>query len=151
MSHSAAGALRFTCVEGCTKCCEQQGWVYITESDLRNAARFLKMTPAEFESRYVYRTAHRIRLRKPRNSQCHFLSQSGCGIHPVKPTQCRLFPFWPELVSDRKQWQQTGSYCPGIGQGPLVQIGTAIELAHEMTRAYPAYYPSSKAPEPPKS
>ena len=133
-------ALRFECVPGCTNCCEVEGWVYITERDLKRMARYLKMPAAEFDRKYVYRTRHRLRLRKPRGSQCHFLTESGCSVHPVKPTQCRLFPFWPELVSDRDVWAATGKSCPGIGTGPLVQIGTAHEIADEMREAYPALY-----------
>lgn len=132
--------LQFACVPGCTRCCEQKGWVWLTETDLLAAAAYLKMTPSEFEEKYVYRTTQRIRLRKPPGSQCHFLSSQGCSIHPAKPTQCRLFPFWPELVEDRNEWQRTATWCPGIGQGPLIQIGTAVELAHQMRTAYPEQY-----------
>ncbi|MBI3209706.1 MAG: YkgJ family cysteine cluster protein [Candidatus Solibacter usitatus] len=135
-----ADTLQFTCIRGCTKCCEQKGWVYISDSDLLAAARFLGMKADAFEKRYVVRTRHRMRLRKPPGKQCHFLEEGGCSIHPSKPTQCRLFPFWPELVEDRKEWKRTGRYCPGIGQGPLIQIGTAVETAHEMKAAYPAMY-----------
>ncbi|MCC6342803.1 MAG: YkgJ family cysteine cluster protein [Bryobacterales bacterium] len=136
--------LRFTCVRGCTNCCEQKGWVYLTEQDLRNAAAFLSLTPEGFEKRYVYRTRRRLRLRKPRGAQCHFLVPGGCAIHPVKPAQCRLFPFWPELVEDRDEWNRTGKYCPGIGQGPLIQIGTALETAHQMRTAYASLYDHSR-------
>jgi len=38
--------LRFTCQPGCTNCCNQQGFVYLTETDLVRAAAFLGMTPA---------------------------------------------------------------------------------------------------------
>jgi Fe-S-cluster containining protein len=144
MAQTSPDHLQFSCISGCTRCCEQKGWVYLTEQDLRQAARHLKMTAAEFERRFVYRTRHRIRLRKPRGSQCHFLNSQGCTIHPAKPTQCRLFPFWPELVAERRQWRETAKYCPGIGQGELVQIGTAVETAHEMTLAYPHYYQSGE-------
>lgn len=133
--------LRFACQPGCTNCCNVQGYVYLTEENLRDAARYLRMTPAEFEQRYVYRTRHLLRLRKPRHSQCHFLQENGCSIHPVKPTQCRLFPFWPELVKSAHAWKVAGRKCPGIGQGPLVQIGEAMEIASEMERAYPTSYP----------
>lgn len=136
-----SGSLQFTCIQGCTQCCQQKGWVYLTEDDLLRAARFVSLTPAEFERRYVVRTRHRLRLRKPKNAQCHFLLAGGCSIHPVKPVQCRLFPYWPELVEDRNAWNETARYCPGIGQGPLIQIGTALETAHEMKSAYPALYP----------
>jgi uncharacterized protein len=132
--------LRFECQPGCTNCCRTQGFVYITEQDLRNASRYLGMKPAEFEQRYVYRTRHLLRLRKPRNSQCFFLRDYGCSIHPAKPTQCRLFPFWPELVENRDNWIETGNRCPGIDKGELIQIGAALEIANEMRTAYPSMY-----------
>lgn len=132
--------LRFACIAGCTNCCRKPGFVYLTEDDLRQAAAFLGMSSDEFEARYVYRTRRRLRLRKPRGKQCPFLLPEGCRIHPAKPTQCRLFPFWPELVEDREAWERTARGCPGIGTGPLYQIGTALELAEEMKRAYPAMY-----------
>jgi Fe-S-cluster containining protein len=99
---------------------------------------------AAFTRRYVYRTAHLIRLRKPRTSQCHFLGPAGCSIHPAKPVQCRLYPFWPELVEDRKRWKEEACFCPGIGTGPLIQIGTAVEATDEMKRAYPGMYLDGK-------
>ena len=115
--------LRFSCKPGCINCCDQKGFVYLTEQDLKNAAKFVGMTAKAFEAQYVYRTKHLLRLRKPAKSQCHFLSSGGCSIHPVKPTQCRTFPFWPELVKSRAEWKRTGGYCPGIGHGELIQIG----------------------------
>ena len=136
----AVEAIRFSCQPGCTNCCDRQGYVYLTEDDLVRAAGFVGLTPAEFESRYVYRTRHILRLRKPRNKQCHFLNADGCGIHPAKPTQCRLFPFWPELIERPSAWVATSRYCPGIGTGPLIQIGTALEQAEHMKTAYPEMY-----------
>jgi Fe-S-cluster containining protein len=138
--HTSLGVLQFSCKAGCTNCCQQKGWVYLSEDDLLRAAQFLKMDAAEFERQYVYRTRNRLRLRKPPAKQCHFLLENGCSIHPAKPTQCRLFPFWPELVEDRQQWNLTRLFCPGIGQGELIQIGNALELAHQMRTAYPAMY-----------
>lgn len=121
-------SVRFTCQPGCTNCCEQKGLVYLTEDDLKRAAAFVRMTPRAFEKKYVYRTAHEMRLRKPREKQCPFLLEGGCGIHPAKPTQCRAFPFWGELLNSRKEWNRTARYCPGIGKGPLIQIGAARRL-----------------------
>lgn len=98
------------------------------------------MPEAEFERRYVYRTVRRVRLRVPRDAQCHFLRDGGCSIHAVKPVQCRIFPFWPELVESRREWKKTARYCPGMGKGPLVQIEVAREQAEEMRKAYPEMY-----------
>src|SRR5579862_7834232 len=132
--------LRFTCQPGCTKCCEQQGFVYLSEADVLRLAEFLEIAAADFERRYVYRTKNRIRLRSPRHAQCYFLKAGGCSVHPAKPTQCRTFPFWPELVESKREWQKTAEYCPGIGKGPLIQIGTAMEVAQEQRLAYPDMY-----------
>jgi len=135
-----AGAVRFTCQQGCTNCCEQDGYVYLTEEDLLRAAKFTGMSARAFEAKYVYRTRHLMRFRKPRTKQCPFLEGHGCGIHPGKPTQCRTFPFWPETVERKADWDRTARYCPGIGKGPLIQIGTALEVAEEQRRAYPELY-----------
>src|ERR1035441_1032325 len=102
-------ALRFQCQPGCTACCEQRGYVYLTEADLVRAATFVGMTAPAFERKFVYRTAGQLRLRVPRLSQCHFLRDGGCSIHPAKPTQCRIFPFWPEQV-DRKSTRLKSSH-----------------------------------------
>ncbi len=132
--------VRFECQRGCTNCCTQKGFVYLTESDLVRIAKFVKMSPAEFERAHVYRTKNLLRLRVPRHVQCHFLKEGGCSIHAVKPVQCRIFPFWPELVESKREWRKTSAYCPGIGQGELVQIETAQAGAAEMKAAYPAMY-----------
>ncbi len=133
-------SVQFTCQSGCVRCCDVQGYVYLSEQDLRQAARYLHLAAAEFERRYIYRTRHLLRLRKPKQKQCQFLTEAGCSIHPAKPTQCRLFPFWPELLESPVEWVKTARRCPGIGVGPLIQIGTAHETASEMKRAYPSMY-----------
>jgi Fe-S-cluster containining protein len=102
--------MRFTCQRGCTNCCTQQGYVYLTEEDIVRAAKFLGMKPAVFEKRYVYRTSNQRRLRISAASRCYFLEDGGCSIHPAKPTQCRIFPFWPELVSNKRKWLSTARY-----------------------------------------
>lgn len=132
--------IRFTCQPGCTRCCDQQGFVYVSEADILRAAKFVKMSPAKFEEKYVYRTTNQRRFRKPPEKQCPFLESYGCSIHPAKPTQCKTFPFWPELVENRAEWKRTGKYCPGIGKGELIQIGEAMERAEEQRLAYPEDY-----------
>lgn len=38
----------------------------------------------------------------------------GCSVHPVKPHQCRSWPFWDEMLDDAARWQQARSFCPGL-------------------------------------
>jgi len=140
-NQTMAEGLRFACQPGCIACCTQQGFVYLTEADARRIAEYLGLGVQAFEKRYCYRTRRQLRLRVPREAQCHFLRDGGCSIHAVKPTQCRIFPFWPETVESRAEWRKTARYCPGIGQGPLIQIESARAQGQEMREAYPAMYP----------
>jgi hypothetical protein len=132
--------LRFICLRGCTNCCRQRGFVYLSEADLGRAAAFLGLSPREFERRYIYRTKHLLRLRKPRGAQCPFLGEDGCGVHPAKPTQCRVFPLWPDLLEDRGEWREVAAYCPGIGRGPRVSSQRILCAARELRQAYPRLY-----------
>jgi len=136
----SADFMRFECQPGCTRCCEQQGFVYLTEDDIVRLAAYLKMAGGEFERRYVYRTKNLRRLRVPRHAQCEFLTSGGCSVHMAKPTQCRSFPYWPELVESRQAWHRTSRWCPGIGRGELVNIETARATAGEMRVAHPHLY-----------
>jgi Fe-S-cluster containining protein len=103
-------------------------------------AAFTGLTAADFEKKYVYRTSRQMRLRVPREGTCPFLEESGCAIHSAKPTQCRVFPYWPELLESRREWKKTARYCPGIGKGPLIQIESAKAQAAEMRLGYPFMY-----------
>ncbi len=133
-------SVRFACQPGCIRCCEQNGHIYLSEDDVKRAAKFVGMKVKTFEAKYIYRTANEIRFRKPQDKQCSFLNEHGCTIHPAKPTQCRTFPYWPELVERPVKWFETARYCPGIGKGELIQIGTALEMADENRTAYPNQY-----------
>jgi Fe-S-cluster containining protein len=136
--------LRFECQRGCTTCCTQKGFVYLTETDAARIAAKLGLTAGAFEQRYVYRTKNLRRLRAAGQARCPFLSLEGCSIHEVKPAQCRAFPFWPELVESKRQWRKTAEWCPGIGKGELIQIDSARRVAREMKAEYPSLYPGSR-------
>ncbi len=132
--------MRFQCQPGCVKCCEERGFVYLSERDVVRIAEHLHIPQAEFERRYLYRTKNQRRLRKPRNAECPFLSASGCMIHPIKPTQCSAFPVWPEIIESKKELAKTARWCPGIGKGrelSKLQIRAGCEL---MRLSYPHMY-----------
>ncbi len=135
--------IRFECQTGCTKCCEEQGFVYLTEEDIPRIANYLGLSKAAFEKKHVFRTKHLRRLRVPRHANCAFLRDGGCAIHEVKPIQCATFPYWPELLVSHRTWHGAGQRCPGIGKGELVNIEMARGVADEMERAHPELYEST--------
>ncbi len=131
---------RFECIAGCVRCCERKGYVYLSEEDLVRAAAYLGMSAPEFEARYIHRTRRLLRLRKPRRRECVFLEPAGCAIHPAKPTQCRAFPFWPELVGKRREWNRVARWCPGMSGACPVTPQAAIRIANDMRESYPGLY-----------
>ena len=69
-----------------------------------------------------------------RGNVCPFLENDRCRIQPVKPRQCRTYPFWPEIAFDDRDWQAEREYCPGIGIGPdwsAQQIADMISLLEQ--------------------
>ncbi len=96
------------------------------------------MAVRDFEQRFVYRTRNLSRLRMP--GHCPFLSAHGCSVHPAKPTQCRAFPFWPELIEDRKEWDKAAQWCPGLGKGPHAPAEHVRDCARQMRQSYPHTY-----------
>jgi Fe-S-cluster containining protein len=131
--------MRFTCQPGCTRCCTQKGWVYLSVEDVPRLAAYLGIGEDELQRRYLYSTRNTRRLRM-KQGQCPFLTAEGCSVHPAKPTQCRLFPFWPELIEDKKELKATAQWCPGLGKGDLVPVEVLEASAKEMRSAYPQAY-----------
>jgi Fe-S-cluster containining protein len=50
---------------------------------------------------------------------CVFLASGTCGVYAYRPTQCRTYPFWEEIVETEEAWKRESEYCPGIGSGEL--------------------------------
>ncbi len=128
---------RFECQPGCTNCCTQDGHVYLTEEDIARIARHLGMSSAAFERQYVTRQEDLPRLKMALRERCFFLQPYGCGIHVVKPLQCRVFPYWPEHVASKAAWSRLRKFCPGVGVGPLVQITSVRKEAEAYRQAFP--------------
>lgn len=40
-----------------------------------------------------------------------------CGVYPVRPRQCRTWPFWKENLDSDSSWIRASERCPGIGKG----------------------------------
>jgi Fe-S-cluster containining protein len=125
-----------------------EGEVYLSPEDLIRIAAHLELDPADFEAKYVHRTARSLRLRKPSDRQCLFHRDNRCSIHAVKPVQCRVFPFWPEIIETQETWNETAARCPGMNQGELIQIATVRDASAEMRAAYPQMYPCDKPVDP---
>ncbi|HET6266568.1 MAG TPA: YkgJ family cysteine cluster protein [Acidobacteriota bacterium] len=108
--------LKFECTK-CGKCCTGgPGFVWITLSELYRIAEYLGLDDTKFAAHYVRKVGDRMSLIERPNGDCIFFDQ-GCTIYPVRPTQCRTFPFWKENLVKPSAWESAAQQCEGIHQG----------------------------------
>lgn len=119
--------LRFECT-GCGACCTGGADHYVeTNATERTAIRaFLGLSPAWFRRRYLVRVdADTTGIRLERNGRCPFLgTDNRCRVYPVRPRQCRTYPWWPELVERKRDWTEEARRCEGMNRGTVVPLGT---------------------------
>jgi Fe-S-cluster containining protein len=108
--------LKFECTQ-CGNCCTgAPGYVWLKLPELYRIAEFLGLRDRDFAQKYVRKVGERISLIEKPNGDCIFYDK-GCTIYPVRPTQCRTFPFWPEIVKSPATWSEAAAECPGMNQG----------------------------------
>jgi Fe-S-cluster containining protein len=113
----SANGLRFECTR-CGDCCTRPGPVYFPPEDLQRAAAHLGTTPEGFLRRYRARRGNGVAALDGGDAPCPLYdADRGCTIYEARPTQCRTFPFWPELVNRKRSWEHAGKSCEGIGRG----------------------------------
>jgi len=101
---------QFSCLH-CGGCCRIRGSVRVSESEIERLARFMSVPAQRFIDRYTRLAQNRagLELEEKENGECVFLSGGECGVHTVKPAQCRTFPV---------EWRYPGveEICPGINR-----------------------------------
>jgi Fe-S-cluster containining protein len=94
----------FKCLR-CGACCRVPGYVALEAGEAEAAAAFLGLDIYTFTERYTRLSLNRRTLSLTENDDgsCVFLQDDGaCRIQPVKPAQCRGFPFlWRSSVLDK--------------------------------------------------
>ena len=113
--------LRFECTQ-CGRCCTgAPGYVWVTRAEVAELAKFLNVTLEKFAQRFVRKVGRRYSLIEKANNDCVFYD-GGCTVYPVRPRQCRTYPFWPENLKSRHAWDELEDECPGVGQGKLYPL-----------------------------
>jgi uncharacterized protein len=114
--------LRFECTE-CGACCTgAPGFVWVNKSEIEGMAACLDMEVAEFETRYVRQVGIRKSLIERPNYDCVFLHGGRCDVYPVRPRQCRTWPFWESNLSSPERWNDAAEACPGCNHGKLFTL-----------------------------
>jgi Fe-S-cluster containining protein len=141
--------LRFHCTQ-CGNCCTGgPGYVWLTSDEAGRLAQHLGLTVADTVRKYCRNVSGRLSLKETLRDglhDCIFLKEievpvddAGaermekkrvCSVYPVRPLQCRTWPFWDGNLASPENWARAGSRCPGIGQG-RVRTQEEIENARD--------------------
>jgi uncharacterized protein len=128
--------LQFSCTQ-CGNCCSgSAGFVWITMEEIVRLAQHLALSPHEVIDRYCRKVGEQFSLKEQRGAaglyDCIFLrdepapkgdgvshTRRVCSIYPLRPLQCRTWPFWSGNLQSRQTWTETAVRCHGINRGRL--------------------------------
>ncbi|MFX1448797.1 MAG: YkgJ family cysteine cluster protein, partial [Promethearchaeota archaeon] len=130
--------IEFSC-QMCGSCCRgfNEGEVYLYQDDILRLTKSLNITKKselrKFAKKYLKVTDDSFFWKGPGteggktyrykslgfkftgdDEHCQFLKENVCTIHEGRPFQCRCFPFWQMLVSNRKNFINYSKKCPGL-------------------------------------
>ncbi len=98
--------------------------------------QYLGIPVEQFVDEYLKQVGKRLSLReksKKENYDCIFLERTfdgaKCKIYPVRPKQCRTWPFWKMNIETVDDWLQANKRCPGINRGELHRIDEIEKIA----------------------
>lgn len=115
--------LRFSCTQ-CGDCCTgAPGFVYVNDDEIAKIAAFLGKSDSGLTRAHIRPVGRQFSLTEDKKTgDCCFLVTSPkgkrtCSIYPVRPLQCRTWPFWTSNLEDRHAWQDAAGACPGMNKG----------------------------------
>jgi Fe-S-cluster containining protein len=124
-----ADGLHFTCTR-CGNCCTgEPGFVWVNDDEVKALAAFRGEPVEEVLGLYTRREGGTRRsLKEKANGDCVFYDpDTGCTVYPVRPRQCRTWPFWECNTHSPEAWAKAAQSCPGMNRGELIP-------AEEITR-----------------
>lgn len=97
-------------------CCGESGTIWVTQPEILQISRFLKINHIDFMQQYLNRIDNRFSIKEQvaeHGFECVFFDRikRRCSIYAIRPLQCRQFPFWEHF---RKNKEHVVKECPGI-------------------------------------
>ena len=130
--------IRFEC-QGSGQCClsrGEYGYVFLTREDRKRMADHLGLPLRDFTKKYCDKTMGVYHLKEDADRlECTFLKGKKCGIYQARPTQCRTWPFWPEVMNAKTWNKEVKIFCPGIGKGKLYSAEEIEKNLNEQKRS----------------
>lgn len=115
--------LRFECRQ-CGNCCSgpAPGFIWVTNKEIEDISGSLDMPIDQLRQNYLRRVGQRVSIKENLVTRdCIFLTKiggrKGCMIYPVRPVQCRTWPFWLSNLASKEAWDSSALRCGGMNTG----------------------------------
>ena len=125
--------LCFECTR-CGNCCTgAPGVVWVDDDDIRRIAEHLGTGEGEIRVMHTRPYAGRTSLQEYANGDCTFFDPQDrrCTIYPVRPQQCRNWPFWDSNVETPEAWESVQTDCPGAGRGARYSVEAIQQMVSQ--------------------
>lgn len=102
------------CKECDGNCCiGESGYIWVSPKEIEEISKFLKTDVEKFKEMYLIKVGYKYSIKeKPyKNGFACIFFANGCSIYPVRPKQCRTFPFWDYFKTRVNELKKE---CPGI-------------------------------------
>lgn len=104
-------------------------------------AKQLKIPTRQFTKEFCQKTKGYFHLKEDgKNLDCLFLKKKRCTIYEARPTQCRTWPFWPEVLNAKTWSQEVTTFCPGVGKGKLHSFESIETIKQEQEKSEQALH-----------
>ncbi len=153
-----ADGLKFTCQQ-CGNCCTgSTGYVWLSDLEITRLAEYLNLSERQMLRRYAHKVGRRYSLNEIRTAagqyDCVFLKEEQiernkrdaagneesivytkrtCTVYPVRPLQCRTWPFWDSNLSSPEMWNESAKRCHGMNHGSRVFSQAESESLRDAT------------------
>jgi Fe-S-cluster containining protein len=106
----------------------------VDEIEIERIAVHLDKPVGEVRLLHTRPVRGRTSLNEYPNGDCIYLEPQSrrCRIYPVRPRQCRTWPFWASNIASPESWERTQRSCPGAGCGDLVTVEEIQNRAAEI-------------------
>jgi len=94
-------------------CIGESGYIWVNPDEIKNIAAYLNISEDLFKKMFLIKEGYRYSIKeKPYKGgfACVFF-ENGCKIYPVRPRQCRTFPFWDYF---KTRVDELKKECPGV-------------------------------------
>ena len=95
--------------------------------EIKTMADYMHQSVADFTAEFLYPFKDSYSIKEDDQGRCRFFND-GCTLYPIRPLQCRTFPFWFANMRSEQRWQRIARQCPGIGTGRLYSRAQILEI-----------------------